>query len=333
MQTRLMTIMFIDVQGFTKRTASQTLEETKVFIEETRTFVQEHLEKWNGKLIKTIGDGFLGSFEAPTSAIQAALEIQRKLEARNANILNPENFVRFRIGINTGEIAVDESGDVFGDPVNIAARIESFCEPNEVFISEATYLAINRNQFQLKDLGPQMFKNATREIRIYKILRHGPELGGASTLTAPKPSMKETVSGGGAHASESKTRLPANWAKIVGAIVAFLLIAALFCVALKKVLQRGKGSGSTATETVALPPLVPLPGLKNGQAPVLVPVPSLASVSAEPKPTAGPATMTSTDEDDEDLSGDEDLLADNPPGEKPMSDKRPRKPGFFKLFA
>lgn len=318
-QTRLMTIMFIDVQGFTKRTANQTLEETQVFIEETRSFVKEHLEKWNGKLIKTIGDGFLGSFEAPTAAIQAALEIQRKLEARNANILNPENFVRFRIGINTGEIAVDENGDVFGDPVNIAARIESFCEPNEVFISEATYLAINRNQFQIKDLGPQMFKNATREIRIYKILRHGPELGGASTETAPKPMDKQRPMG--ATASTATRPSPAT-VKLICGILGFLLIAFLFRVVLKKLMHRPASSGKTASDTVSLPPVMPLPGVKVGQTPLLVPA---------PPPNATAAATTNTAEED-DLPDEVDLAGEFSDETSNVTTKKPRRIGFLKAF-
>ncbi len=324
MQTRLMTIMFIDVQGFTKRTANQTLEETKVFIEETRSFVKEHLEKWKGKLVKTIGDGFLGSFEAPSTAIQAAIEIQRKLEARNANILNPENFVRFRIGINTGEIAVDENGDVFGDPVNIAARIESFCEPNEVFISEATYLAINRNQFQIKDLGPQMFKNATREIRIYKILRHGPELGGASTETAPKKEDQQQATG--VVSASATTRLSPATIKLICGILGFLLIAFLFRVALKKIMHRSGSPGDIASDTVSLPPVIPLPGAKVGQAPLLVPVPTtLTSATA--------SAVTPAVEDDDDLMGDDDFTSESPGENQNTPVKKPRKMGFLKAFA
>lgn len=190
MENRLLTIMFIDVQGFTKRTANATREETSKFIEETRGFVTSHLEKLQGRLVKTMGDGFLAAFDSPTNAVQCGNEIQRKMLARNANILNPDHFVRFRIGINTGEVGIDEGGDLFGDPVNIAARIESFAESGAVYISESTFLAMNRNEFGAVDLGPQMFKNATREIRVYKILSEEDQKTVSKTGSAPSDGKK-----------------------------------------------------------------------------------------------------------------------------------------------
>ncbi len=169
MQNRLLTIMFLDVQGYTKRTAQATREETTRYVEEIRAFVDTFIAKHQGTLIKTMGDGFLVSFDSPTNAVQCGLEMQKQIRLKNATLPNPTQYTHFRIGINTGEVSIDEKGDLFGDPVNIAARIESFAEAGEVFISESTYLAMNRNEVGAVDLGPQSFKNATREIRIYKV--------------------------------------------------------------------------------------------------------------------------------------------------------------------
>ena len=295
MQTRLMTIVFIDVQGFTKRNATQTLDDTKLFIQETQAFVRENVEKYSGKLVKTIGDGFLSTFDGPTNAIQAALEIQRKLEARNSNIMNPDNFVRFRIGINTGEIAVDESNDVFGDPVNIAARIESFCEPNEVFISEATYLAINRNQFPIKDLGPQMFKNATREVRIYKVMRHGQEMAGASTKTPAAGAGKPNVN---ASTGPSSTGKP-MWQIALG-IVGILL----FLVVAVKALKRGSGQIHPQVPTIDggqnLPPALVLPSL-GGKGPIQPPKVIPILQPGETLPTTASSAKPADPDDDEEI--------------------------------
>lgn len=179
MENRIVTIMFVDMQGYTRRSASQTFSEMKLFHDDLKGFVQEQAGKHDGVLVKCLGDGFLVRFDLPSRAIQCGLEMQCQLQARNAHMVNPEHLVRFRIGINTGEVGIDENGDLFGDPVNIASRIQGFAEPNEVFISEATYLAMNRNEFGAQDLGPQQFKNATREIRVYKILPKGEGGGGA----------------------------------------------------------------------------------------------------------------------------------------------------------
>jgi class 3 adenylate cyclase len=173
MEIRLMTIMFLDMQGYTKRSARQTIDEMKIFHDQMFKFVTDIVDKWNGIMVKSMGDGFLVRFESPTNAVQAGIEIQRKLEARNAQMMHPESLVRFRIGINTGEVGVDENGDLFGDPVNIASRIQTYADTNDVFISESTYLAMNQNEFGAVDLGSQELKNATREIRIYKVLKSG----------------------------------------------------------------------------------------------------------------------------------------------------------------
>ena len=161
------------MQGYTKRSAKQTIEEMKLFHDQMFSFVQGIIESWDGIMVKSLGDGFMVRFDSPTKAIQAGIEVQKKLETRNAQMLNPDSIVRFRIGINTGEVGIDENGDLFGDPVNIAARIQTFADSNDVYIAESTYLAMNRNEFGAVDLGNQELKNATREIKIYKILRDG----------------------------------------------------------------------------------------------------------------------------------------------------------------
>ncbi len=186
MENRLMTIMFLDMQGYTKRSARQTIEEMKLFHDQMQKFVTEVIERWSGIMVKTLGDGFLVRFESPTNAVQAGIEIQRKLESRNAQMMNPDSLVRFRIGINTGEVGIDESGDLFGDPVNIASRIQTFADTNDVFISESTFLAMNRNEFGAVDLGSQELKNATREIRIYKVLKNG----APGKIDSHKPELK-----------------------------------------------------------------------------------------------------------------------------------------------
>ncbi|MBF0543848.1 MAG: adenylate/guanylate cyclase domain-containing protein [Candidatus Riflebacteria bacterium] len=191
MENKLLTVMFIDMQGYTRKSATQTIDEMKLFHDEMLNFVKQITETFSGIIVKSLGDGFLMRFDSPTSAVMCGNELQRKLESRNANVLNPDHFVRFRIGINTGEVGIDESGDLFGDPVNIASRIQTFAEPNEVFISESTFLAMGRNQFGVVDLGPQKLKNALREIKIYKVLKK-PSAG--ITISEPGKTKKEDKS-------------------------------------------------------------------------------------------------------------------------------------------
>ncbi len=250
MESRLLTIVFIDMQGYTRRSAGQTIEEMKLFHDQMHTFVSEIMQKWNGIMVKSLGDGFMVRFDSPTSAVQAGIEIQRRLDARNAQMMNPDSIVRFRIGINTGEVGIDESGDLFGDPVNIASRIQTFADPSDVFISESTYLAMNRNEFGAVDLGAQELKNATREIKIYKILKNG-----APGLTLPgnrqtKPSDKATDSVSPASGN--------HWKLIAAGVLLGVLLMATAGVVMKRMRRAEnrpveKNAGQRQSEMTAKP--------------------------------------------------------------------------------
>jgi class 3 adenylate cyclase len=183
MISKTLTILMADIQGYTSRTSTQTREENELFIKETQSFVKKHVQEFEGQLVKTMGDGFLVTFESPTNAVKCGLSVQRELSRRNANVLDTQNFIRFRIGICTGEVNIDEKGDVYGDAVNIAARIQSFAEPNHVFIAESTFLSMNQSEVSAMDLGPQQFKNVLREIRVYRVIKDEAE---AAVLDAQK---------------------------------------------------------------------------------------------------------------------------------------------------
>lgn len=254
MENRLVTIMFLDMQGYTRRSAQQNIEELKLFHDEMKAFVSQNLAKYQGVLVKSLGDGFLAWFDSPSQAIQAGLEMQNKLESRNANVLNPEHLIRFRIGINTGEVGIDENGDLFGDPVNIASRIQTFAEPNDVYISESTFMAMNRNQFGAMDLGPQNLKNATREIRVFKILKQGSP-GVTLPAGAPKPEAKASASPG----------TPGRNNLLVGILVGFLVAGTIW--GLGRLVSRGrKKPVSTETQVKASPPPQGIPGKRPSPA-------------------------------------------------------------------
>ncbi len=186
MLNKTLTIMFIDVQGYTLLTAQKKRHEQQLFVTELREFVEKHVQAKSGKLTKAMGDGFLVTFESPTDAISCGIDLQKEISLRNKNVRNSENLISFRIGMSTGEVNVDDTGDVFGDVVNIAARIQKFAEPNEVFISESTYLAMNAAEIKALDLGPQRFKNVVREVRVFKVLKDAGQEHSAFVLAKSK---------------------------------------------------------------------------------------------------------------------------------------------------
>ena len=171
MKRQTLTVLFIDVQGYTSRTARQSRADNELFVKEVKSFVEKNCKEKGGTFVKAMGDGFLLTFESPTDAVSCGGEMQKQVEQRNANVLNEDNFIRFRIGISTGEVNIDEDGDVYGNAVNIAARIQKFAEPNGVYIAESTYLAMNKSEIKTLDLGPQQFKNLMQEVRVYKVLK------------------------------------------------------------------------------------------------------------------------------------------------------------------
>ena len=171
MLSKTLTIMFVDLRGYASLTSQKTREEHQLFVQEIHASVEKHAQSTRGTLVKTMGDGFLITFKSPTDAIHCGLAIQEETGRRNMNILDESHWLRLRVGISTGKVSIDEKGDVYGKAVNIAAQIEKRCDPNEVFISESTYLAMNRPEVNAPDLGPLKFKNVTEDVRVFKILR------------------------------------------------------------------------------------------------------------------------------------------------------------------
>ena len=194
MKRKTLTILFADVQGYTSRTAIQTRTENEQFVTEIRAFVEERIQEKGGVLVKAMGDGFLVTFESPTDAVACGQEMQKHIELRNANILDRNKFIRFRIGITTGEVNIDDTGDVYGDAVNIAARIQSFASPNDVFIAESTYLAMNKSEIKALDLGPQRFKNVLQEVRVYRVVQGRPDLPNLTPLPKKTPPLVKFLS-------------------------------------------------------------------------------------------------------------------------------------------
>ncbi|MCP4649605.1 MAG: tetratricopeptide repeat protein [PVC group bacterium] len=193
MRRKTLTILFADVQGYTMRTARQTREQNEQFINEIRSFIKSHTEKAGVNFVKSLGDGFLLTFESPTDAVVCGQEIQAQIKQRNSNLTDRFNAIRFRIGISTGEVNIDDNGDVYGNAVNIAARIQAFASPSDVFISESTYLAMNRSEVNVMDLGPQKFKNVLHDVRVYRVLHGRPDMDDFSSEMSEKKSSLPTI--------------------------------------------------------------------------------------------------------------------------------------------
>ena len=169
LKTANLAIVFTDIKGFTERTSRQTLEQNQRLLKVHNDLLTPVFKAFGGRIIKSIGDAFLVTFESPTQAVLSGMAIQDRLWQYNRSVLDAERL-DVRVAINVGEVRV-ESNDVFGEPVNIASRVESIAEAGEVFFTEAVYLAMNKAEVPAQEVGAFELKGIPGKIRVFRVPR------------------------------------------------------------------------------------------------------------------------------------------------------------------
>ena len=166
---RLAAILAADVAGYSRLIGADeggTLERIKALRGE---LLDPKIAERNGRLVKTAGDGFLVEFGSVVDALRCAVDVQREMSGRNTDVPS-DNRIEFRIGINVGDIVV-EDGDIFGDGVNIAARLEGLAEPGGICVSARVREdATGRLDLVFEDIGEQSLKNITRPVRVFRVV-------------------------------------------------------------------------------------------------------------------------------------------------------------------
>jgi len=168
MKTKHLTIMFTDIKGFTPKTSKISRKELENLLNLHDDLIKPVFKKFSGKIIKTIGDAFMVAFHSPTDAVLCGMEIQEVLIKHNENT-SENDQLQVRIAINSGEVAIKKS-DVFGEAVNIAARLEGIAEAGDIYFTESVYLAMNKSEIPTEEIGYKRFKGIPEEIKIYKVL-------------------------------------------------------------------------------------------------------------------------------------------------------------------
>ena len=168
MERRLAAIVVADVVGYSKLIQADELGTRARFQELQKELFEPSVTAHGGRVVKTMGDAFLLEFPSAVEAVACAAEIQRELEVLEAD--KPEDRrIRFRIGINVGDIVVEDD-DIHGDGVNIAARLESIAGPNEIYISRPVFDQIHKQlPFGYDDLGEQRLKNLAEPVAVYRV--------------------------------------------------------------------------------------------------------------------------------------------------------------------
>ena len=136
-----------------------------------RTAIADLVQQFRGRIVDNPGDNILAEFNSVVDAVNCAVEIQRELAEKNEEL--PENRrMLFRIGVNLGDI-IEEDGRIYGDGVNIAARVESLAEAGGICISQKAYDHVpNKLGLEYEDLGEHQVKNIDKPIRVYKVLSY-----------------------------------------------------------------------------------------------------------------------------------------------------------------
>jgi adenylate cyclase len=212
-ERRLAAILAADVAGYSRLTGVDE-EGTHVQLQaHLRAFVDPMIAEHRGRIVKNTGDGMLAEFSSVVDAVRCALDVQRGMAKRNAEVPD-EKRIEFRMGINVGDIIIDQ-GDIFGDGVNVAARLEGLAKPGGICISDDAYRQV-RGKFDVtfEDVGERQLKNIARPVRVFQV-----------GLDDARPAKQSHNAASAVHPDISSTRVTATGAAvilIVAAIVAAL---------------------------------------------------------------------------------------------------------------
>src|ERR1700677_3500717 len=166
---KLAAILVADVVGYS-RLAGADEDRTLSRLRGLRSdLIDPAIAAHHGRIVKRTGDGSIVEFRSVVDAVRCAIEVQTGMVERNAGV-SPEKRIEFRLGVHLGDVVEESDGDLMGDGVNIAARLEGICEPGAICLSEQAYWQVKgRLDLAVTDLGPRQLKNIADPIRVYSI--------------------------------------------------------------------------------------------------------------------------------------------------------------------
>ena len=206
---KIAAILVSDVVGYS-RLAGADEDRTLARLRALRSdLIDPTISVHHGRIVKRTGDGSVIEFRSVVDAVRCALEVQHAMVERNAGVA-PDKRIEFRIGIHLGDVVEESDGDLMGDGVNIAARLEGIAAPGAICLSEDAYRQVSgRLDMAVTDLGPTRLKNIERSIRVYSLQVGVPAQAKPATEAKPAEPKNRSL----------LARLPAG-------IVAFIVVAA-----------------------------------------------------------------------------------------------------------
>ena len=185
-ERRLAAILAADVAGYSRLIGADeegTLARLKAY---RRELIDPKIAEHRGRIVKTTGDGLLVEFASVVDALRCATEVQAAMAERNAGV-SADSRIEFRAGIHQGDIVV-EDGDIFGDGVNIAARLEGLAEPGGICVSARVHEdAAGKLDVTFEDIGEQQLKNIIRPVRVFRVVAKGSSLPAEIPAALPLP--------------------------------------------------------------------------------------------------------------------------------------------------
>src|SRR5215510_12889456 len=167
MERKLAAILSADVKGYSRLMGDDELATVRT-LTAYREVITNLIQTHRGRVVDSPGDNILAEFASVVDAVQCAMEIQREITARNAE-LSPHRQMAFRIGINVGDV-LTEDGRLYGDGVNIAARVEGLADAGGICLSEAAYTQVkNKLALDYEYIGEQQVKNIAEPVRVYRV--------------------------------------------------------------------------------------------------------------------------------------------------------------------
>ncbi len=169
MERRLTAILAADVVGYSRLMGANEVGTLTNLKSHRAELIDPTIAEHQGRIVKLTGDGMLIEFPSVVNAVECAAEIQREMPVRNASVME-DRRIEFRIGINLGDVIVDDD-DIFGDGVNVAARLESVAKPGGIAVSQSVRDNVgNRLDLMFEDIGDQQLKNIEFPVRVYNVL-------------------------------------------------------------------------------------------------------------------------------------------------------------------
>lgn len=253
-KTENLTILFVDIAGFTATTSRQSRAENAHLLQTFDGTLLPLIKRFKGIVVKSIGDALLITLRSPTDAMLCAMALQDAMHEHNLNAPE-EKRIHIRVAANLGEVRVTRN-DIFGEPVNVASRIEGIAPADEIYLSEAVYMAMNKAEVPAQEVGFKELKGLPQAIRIYSIPRFAtPRLIPESVAASGEQGSELMFPYGGMHHRMPQSSSSRPGVSLLDGIPKYVMyILAVIAVVFGGILLYRAISNGTRDATVSSPP-------------------------------------------------------------------------------